>query len=255
MTILIEAISIVVRCDSLEKLGAEALDHFYSSIPNQTYYSDGSLARVGFMDEQDALGFISFLESLGLVHLRNDESIDFAIVLQDQRDSSRCDWLERFEIDYQGTLLEVAAFVDSEGGVHLGEEPGDFVAPDGWSLDERIVFHASRDDLTYLRSERTDLGGILDHYRSRDGQTVFIGRQKRWFDLPFLCLLRMPLRLSVMTSALGALLGQTFLAARSAWIPGCFLGGLFGLILCSQFAKEFPMTPFWIRRFLGERRI
>ena len=112
MTILIEAISIVVRCDSLERLGPETLDHFYSSIPNQTYYSDGSLARVGFMDEKDTLGFISILESLGLVHLQDDESIDFAIALQDQRDSSRCDWLERFEIDYHGTLLEVAAFVD-----------------------------------------------------------------------------------------------------------------------------------------------
>ena len=236
---MIEAISIVIRCDSLERLGSEGLDHFYSSIPNQTYYSDGSLARVGFMDEQDALGFISFLESLGLVHLQDDESIDFAIVLQDQRDSSRCDWLERFEIDYQGTLLEVTAFVDSEGNVHLGEEPGDFVAPDGWSLDERIVFHASRDDLTYLKSRLSDGGGILDHYRLPDGQIVYMGRLKRWFDLPLLCLLRMPLRFCVMTCALGAVLGKIFIAGGSGWITGSFLGGLPGWFFAHSLQRSF----------------
>lgn len=251
MTILIEAISVVVRCDSLERLGPEASDHFYSSIPNQTYYSDARLARVGFMDEHDALGFIAFLKSLGLVHLQDDESHDFAIVLQGQRDSSRCDWLERFEIDYQGTLLEVAAFVDSEGNVHLGEEPGEFVRPYGWSLDAAIFYNESRDDLTYLKSRLSDGGGILDHYRSPDGQIVYIGRQTRWFDLPFLCLLRMPLRFFVMTCALGAVLGKIFIAGESGWITGSFFGGLFGQVLCSQFAKEFPMTPLWIRRLLG----
>jgi len=75
VTILIEAISIVVRCDSLERLAPEGIDYFYSSIPNQTFYSDGSLARVGFMDEQDALSFISFLESLGLVHLQGERAL------------------------------------------------------------------------------------------------------------------------------------------------------------------------------------
>ena len=90
MTILIEAISIVVRCDSLERLGPDGMDRFYSSIPNQTFYSDGSLARVGFMDEQDALGFISVLESLGLVHLQGDESVDFAIVARN-REKRRAD--------------------------------------------------------------------------------------------------------------------------------------------------------------------
>ena len=85
MTILFEAISVVVRCDSLERLGSDGLDHVFSSIPNQTYYSDGSLARVGFLVEQDAFDFISFLESVGLVHLQGEESIDFTIVLQGQR--------------------------------------------------------------------------------------------------------------------------------------------------------------------------
>jgi len=252
MTILIEAISIVVRCDSLERLGPDGMDRFYSSIPNQTFYSDGSLARVGFMDEQDALGFISCLESLGLVYLQGEESVDFAIVAQGQEELSRCEWLQRFEIDYQGTLLDVAAFVDAEGTVHLGEDPGDFVAPDGWSLDQAITYNESRDDLTYLKSELADGGGILDHYRSHDGQIVFIGRQKRWFDFPLLCLLRMPLRLCVLTSALGAVLGKILIETGSGWIYGSFLGGLFGLVLCLQFAKDFPMTPLWVRRILGD---
>ena len=251
MTILIEAISIVVRCDALERLGPDGLDHFYSSIPNQTYYSDGRLARVGFMEEEDALDFVAVMESLGLVHLEADVPADFTIVLQGETDSVPCKWLERFKVECRGNMLDVAAFVDDEGNVYLEEDPGDFVAPDDWSPERGLVYHQSRDDLTYLRSQHSDGGGILDHYRSPDGQIVYIGRQKRWFDLPFLCLLRMPLRFCVMTCALGALLSKILIEGGSGGISGAFLGGLLGLVLCSQFAKEFPMTPLWIKKLLG----
>lgn len=251
MTILIEAINIVVRCDSLSRLGAEGEELFQSSIPNQTFYSDGYLARLGFMDEKDALDFALFVGSLGLVHLQGEECVDFAIVLQGQKDSFTCKWLERFEINYQGTLLDVAAFVDTDGNVCLEEDPGEFVAPVDWSLDEAIIYHKSREELTYVKTECLEGGGIIDHYRTHNGKITCIGRKKRWFDLPFLCLLRMPLRMCVITSTLGALAGSILNADRSWWITGSFLGGLFGLVLCSQFAKEFPMTPLWIKKILG----
>ena len=247
MTILLEAMSVVVRCDSLERLGSDGLDHVFSSIPNQTYCSDGSLARVGFLVEQDALDFISFLESVGLVHLQGEESIDFTIVLQGQKDLSPCAWLERFELDYQGTLLDVAAFVDANGNVHLGETPGDFVGPDGWSLDNAIVCHESR-DLTYLKSQPLEGGGIVEHYLAQDGQIVYIGRQSRWFDLPFFI---KPFDLCRVTSLLGAVVGILFISAGYGWIAGSFLGYLFGFVLCSIFVKNFPKVPQWIGRIIG----
>ena len=251
MTILIEAISIVLRCDSLERLSPEILDQFYSSIPNQTYCSDGRLARVAFLDNQDANGFILFLETLGLVHLQDEESVDFTIALQGHKDSSRCGWLERFEIESQGTMVDVAAYVDAQGNIYLEKESGGFIAPDSWSLDQEIIRYGSRNELTYVKSKCLNERGIIDHYRALDGRIVYVGRQKRWFDLPFLCLLRMPLRLCMLTSALGAVLGMIFFSSGSGWIQGFFLGGLFGLVLCSQFAKNFPMTPLWIIRILG----
>jgi len=249
MTILIEAISIVVRCDALERLGPDGQDHFYSSIPNQTYCSDGRLARVGFMEEKDALDFVAVMESLGLVRLEADAPADFMIALQGVTDSVPCKWLERFKVECRGNTLDVAAFVDDEGKVYLEEDPGGFVAPSGWSPEDLV--HQSQDNLRYLRSRHSDGGGMLDHYRSPDGQVVYIGRQKRWFDLPFLCLMRMPLRFCVMTSALGALYGTIVIKGGSGGIKGAFLGGLLGLVICSQFAREFPMTPLWIKRLLG----
>jgi len=40
MTILIEAISVVVRLDALDRLGVDGRDAFFNLIPNQTYYED-----------------------------------------------------------------------------------------------------------------------------------------------------------------------------------------------------------------------
>jgi len=252
MTILIEAISVVVRVDSLELLGSEILDRFYSYVSNnRTYYSDGKLARVGFLVEQDALDLVSFMESLGLVRLDGNTHVDFAILLQGQNDSVPCKWLERSVVNYQERLLDVATFVDEKGNIFLEENPGGFVAADGWSVDEAIVYHESQDDLKYLKSEPSEDGGILDHYLTTGGQTVYKGRLNRWFDLPVLCLLRMPLRLCAVTSVLGAAFGMIFIAGDFSWIISSFFGGLFGLVLCSQFAKEFPMTPLWIRKILG----
>ena len=254
MTILIEAISVVVRIDSLELLGSEISDRFYSSVSNnRTYYSDGKLARVGFMEEQDALDFVYFLESLGLVRLDNDTSVDFAILLQGQNDSVLCKWLDRSVVHYQERLLDVATFVDEEGNICLEENPCGFVAADGWSVDEAIVYHEPQDELKYLKSVSLG-GGIIDHFLAPDGQTVYKGRKKRWFDLPVLCLLRMPLRLCAVTSVLGAALGQFYYHSPGdlGWVGGSFFGGLFGLVLCSQFAKKFPMTPLLVRKILGQ---
>ena len=58
-----------------------------------------------------------------------------------------------------------------------------------------------------------------------------------------------------MTSIIGVIVAILFvpinqsLTYKSVW--GFFVGGLFGLILTSQYAKEFPMTPNWIKKLLG----
>ena len=53
---------------------------------------------------------------------------------------------------------------------------------------------------------------------------------------------------SIIVAILFIPINQT-LIYKSVW--GFFLGGLFGLVLTSQFAREFPMTPNWIKKLLG----
>ena len=257
MTILIEAINVVIKKDSLIRVFGDNYDEFQGLIPNQSSYEDEKLGRVGFMDDYGVNQFISSLENKGLRFLdENGNFDDFAIVCQGQNLKYNCDWLEIFNIKVKNKILEVCAFKDSSGKIFLEKDEGSFVCGEGWTLDAAIVFHQDKDvEVKYLRSELTDDGGVLDLYIDKSGQINYIGRKKRWFDYPFLCLLRMPLRLCSITSVIGLIVAILFvpinqtLIYKSVW--GFFLGGLFGLVLTSQYAKEFPMTPNWIKRLLG----
>ena len=59
MTILIEAINVVIKLESLKKIFGDNYDEFYGLIPNQSSYQDKKLLRVGFMVEDDLHNFIS----------------------------------------------------------------------------------------------------------------------------------------------------------------------------------------------------
>ena len=66
MTILIEAINVVIKKDSLIRVFGDNYDEFQGLIPNQSSYEDEKLGRVGFMDDYGVNQFISTLEKKGL---------------------------------------------------------------------------------------------------------------------------------------------------------------------------------------------
>ena len=120
-------------------------------------------------------------------------------------------------------------------------------------IPKAIQFHKNGPG-KYLRTEISG-DGAIDIYIDKNGLIQNIGRKKRWFDYPFVCLLRMPLRLCSITSIIGVIVSLLFiqmnqtLIYKSIW--GFFIGGVVGLLLTSQYAKEFPMTPYWVKRLLG----
>ena len=254
MTILIEAINVVIKLESLNKIFGDNYDEFYGLIPNQSSYQDKKLLRVGFMVEDDLHNFISSLEKKGLkLFDKNGSFDDFAYVYQAHDLTNKCDWLEIFNIEVEDKILEVCAFKDSSGKIFLEEDKNSFVCSEGWTLDEAIQFHKNGPG-KYLRTEISG-DGAIDIYIDKNGQIQNIGRKKRWFDYPFVCLLRMPLRLCSITSIIGVIVSLLFiqmnqtLIYKSIW--GFFIGGVVGLLLTSQYAKEFPMTPYWVKRLLG----
>ncbi len=257
MTILIEAINVIIKKDSLIRVFGDNYDEFQGLIPNQSSYEDEKLGRVGFMDEYGVNEFIWTLEKKGLRFLdKNGNFDDFAIVCQGQNLKYKCDWLEIFNIKVKDKILEVCAFKDSSGKIFLEKNKNSFICGEGWTLDAAMQFHKDKDvAVKYLRTKLNKEGGVLDIYIDKNSELKYVGRQKRWFDYPFLCLLRMPLRLCSITSIIGVIVAILFvpltqtLIYKSVW--GAFIGGLFGLILTSQYANEFPMTPNWVKRLLG----
>jgi len=253
MTILIEAINVVIKIDSLKREFGEDLDNFYDLIPNQTNYQDAKLLRVGFMVEKDLIDFIGVLENNRLNFLdQNQKMDDFAVIAQGFDLRYECEWLHLFSINYSEKDLEVAAYKDSSGVIYFEEDKNSFIRSDGWSVDD--IKYSKNGAGKYLKTT-VEGDGAIDIYIDAEGNYNNIGRKKKWFDLPFFCLLRMPLRLSLIMSIIGVIIvpliapPEDALSSKIVW--GFFIGGFFGLVLSSQYAKEFPMTPAWVRRLLG----
>ncbi len=82
MAVLIEAISVVVRADSLLKSFNGNWEAFKEIVPNQTLCADNEIVRVGFMTPTDVESFINKLEKHGLVFIGNGESLDTCVVDQ-----------------------------------------------------------------------------------------------------------------------------------------------------------------------------
>src|SRR5260370_3074825 len=82
MAVLVEAISVVVRRDAIDRAFDGGWRAFVSRLPNATLCTDDQLARVGFMDPKAVENFVKGLEAAGLVFLRSGKCADIAAVDQ-----------------------------------------------------------------------------------------------------------------------------------------------------------------------------
>lgn len=88
MSVLIEAVSVVVNRDSIRKKFSGGWSSFQSTIFSQySMCADSSLAAVNFLAARDAHSYMEFLEEMSFVYLQ-----DFAIVDQTQGFKDLCDW-------------------------------------------------------------------------------------------------------------------------------------------------------------------
>lgn len=172
MSVLVEAISVIIRRDSLDRQFNGGWDGFVGTVPNQTFCFDDHLARVGFMNPSDVEAFIAMLESQGL-EFRNDagEAIDLVVVDQLRGSTLAAPWLGFAKLEIEG------------GGVSAcwlqGEVDSGLAVPIGWKLDGSIsaktLFVSAEDTedrITFLRRD-----GDIDVYLDlRTGKEVFAGR-------------------------------------------------------------------------------
>jgi len=62
MSVLVEAISVIVRISTLRDKYPSGVDAYRALCPNRTYCADEPLTRIGFMVPDDVRGFVKILE-------------------------------------------------------------------------------------------------------------------------------------------------------------------------------------------------
>jgi len=190
MPVLCEAISVIVRCSSIEKYFKGGKENFIALIPNQTSCSDGELYRIGFMNPFDVKKYIDVLESnglqfqkhtgLSLKRFKNRKTNDIVVVDQFQGPTTDCDWIEfgQFNVGDDDVLVSTCWLFE---GTRFGLGPQisekqlqNFAVPNGWdpSHANEIEFKSGSDDighLTFLRHEN----GLDVYFDKEKGTEVY----------------------------------------------------------------------------------
>ncbi|MFC7292585.1 DUF4062 domain-containing protein [Hirschia litorea] len=161
MSVLIEAITVVVKVDVIDKKLPGGLRAFEAAVPNQTYRSDGLLAAAGFMTPTDVEVFVRSLEREGFRHIRNGAAIDFTVVDQIHGTTSSCTWLD-VVIDDKG---------NKTANLH-GAPSLPMAAPKNWSSENKYTFHSvSSDELKV--DEETE----LPYFTDTEGRKLYLGQR------------------------------------------------------------------------------
>ena len=170
MSVLVEAISVVVRRDRIAGAFRGGWAAFVRLVPNPTLCYDDNVARVGFMDFSDVTAFIESLEAKGLRAVRGGKAHDLVVIDQLQGPSMVCDWIETAAIDLPGEGKVIAARM-------TGDEASPFVAPGDWAYGQSLSAPSTcltTPDLKKLEFLRHESG--LDVYRDSRGGEVYVGR-------------------------------------------------------------------------------
>jgi hypothetical protein len=164
----VEAISVVVRRDAIDRSFSGGWRAFVSWVPNATLCTDDQLARVGFMDPAAVGKFVNDLQAAGLVFLESGRCVDIVVIDQQRGPTMLCEWIEFAQIPFGKSEGKVAACWLFEGprlaaGIHFPGESIDLATPNGWtfegSISERFSFVPNEDVAPRLKYLRTEGGG------------------------------------------------------------------------------------------------
>jgi hypothetical protein len=154
MSVLADAISVVIPCRALEVKfrGGEAA--YRELFPRDCYCTDGQVARVKFYCVEAMFPFVERLAFWGLNAEADWAPADIALIDGEGGIRNECDWL---------------AFAMHEGGFPIawmrGEEPVPLAAPDGWEPS---------DSLELMRIAEEECAERLMLLAAEDGVKVYL---------------------------------------------------------------------------------
>jgi hypothetical protein len=173
MPVLVEAHTIIVRCDTIREKYPGGWDQFVDDVPNRTFCTDGEIARAAFMTPADAEAYISNLVRCGLRFFENGTARDIAAAFQLSGLNLPCNWLEfgRIYLNHCGENLACCRF---QGGTCKL-----LATPARWkyegSLSQTYGIIPGEMDNTGIKFLRHD-NGVDVYYDILSEKEVFIGR-------------------------------------------------------------------------------
>jgi hypothetical protein len=166
MGVLVECISVIVKCRSLEEKYPGGVDSYAADAPNRTFCTDGHLARVGFMTPTDVKAFVERLELRDLTFFDGVDCGDVTVLDQHSGPTTPVTWCE-FGFHPEG--FSVAWLI--------GTSPSPMAVPPNWTLEQsrRMQFvpegEAPERLLPMLR--KGDVEVVLDF---ATGKELYLGR-------------------------------------------------------------------------------
>jgi hypothetical protein len=148
MAVLCEAISVVIRRDSINTYYRGGWDKFFEAIPNQTFCTDGELIRIGFLNPNEVKVFVDAIVDSGL-QFQADKKIlglftksrkinDIIIVDQHQGPLAPCSWVEfgKFKVGDSKSDVSMCWLFEGERiatGLHFNSKSMELATPEGWT--------------------------------------------------------------------------------------------------------------------------
>ena len=194
MAVLCEAISVIVRRDSIDKFYQGGWLAFQEDLPHNKMCTDEELVSLGFWDSQSVEEYIDSLENKGLqfeskneafgVFDRSREINDIAVIEQDTGLWRPCDWIEQMRSEFGSTGIKVLMCWLFEGhkiacginikGTQIRDKAIYLHTPPGWTPEGSAGL---------MRRETDELDNELDFIETKGGNDVYRDRStgKFWY--------------------------------------------------------------------------
>jgi len=172
VAVLIEALSVIVRVDSILKAFSGDWNAFMAIVPNRTLCSDNEIVRIGFMTPKDVEPFVSKLQSFGLEFLRNDVAIDIVVADQMSGLLSKCSWLEFGHVNINSGKSRISTCRLAGSQIMMVATPEDWKFEESLSSTFSFVPNEHVDKMQFLRYEN----GLDVYFDPLTGKESYVGR-------------------------------------------------------------------------------
>ncbi len=143
MSVLIEAVSVVVKRDSIRTKFSGGWSSFQSIVFSQySMCADSNLATVSFLAARDAHSYMGFLEEMDFIYLQ-----DFAIADQTQGLKDICDWCYIADFKINNNPAMTVTGCKAEGG----KEEKLYVPP-GWKYEGSLSQYCTYQDTDEVKT-------------------------------------------------------------------------------------------------------